>query len=169
MKASVRMLRGYVHLSLLITGIVVLAGCGTGRTFVIKPLETKPQVSSLDVSEGNSTVSVPEEAKKAFHEKLTKFLYEEGAFQRGNDLKIKYRFIQYNTGSQFKRWFWGGIGQAGEGSMTIEAKYFDATDKELATIQSEGRIGSGFFGGDFDFALEKAAKEITEYTKQNFR
>ncbi|HSK29843.1 MAG TPA: hypothetical protein VLA17_07755, partial [Candidatus Limnocylindria bacterium] len=62
-----------------------------------------------------------------------------------------------------------GIGNTGEGSLTVEAKFFDNADKELATIQAEGRIGSGFFGGDFSFALDKAAEKIAEYTKINFK
>ena len=32
-------------------------------------------------------------------------------------LAIGYRVVQYNAGSQFERYMWGGIGNAGEGSM----------------------------------------------------
>ena len=127
------------------------------------------RVASVEAFEGNSSVSVPAEVKSEFQEKLNELLYEEGAFQKGPDLKIKYRFIQFDPGNQFTRYLLGGIGNTGEGSMTIEVKYFDAADKELATIQSEGRIGSGFFGGDFSFAVEKAAEEIAEYAKLNFK
>jgi len=169
MKASVRRSADWKDFALLITLIVALVGCGAGKTLVMKPAEISLQVSSIDVIEGNSAIDVPEDVRKAFQERLNKLLYEEGNFQRGPDLKIKYRFVQYNPGNQFTRWFWGGIGNAGEGSMTIEAKYFDTADKELATIQAEGKIGSGFFGGSFDFAVEKAAREIAEYTKQNFK
>jgi len=96
-------------------------------------------------------------------------LYKEGAFQKGSELTIRYRFVQFDAGSQFTRWFLGGIGNSGEGSLTIEAKYFDMAGKELSVIQTEGRIGSGFFGGDFSFALQKAAEEIADYTKINFK
>lgn len=84
-------------------------------------------------------------------------------------MTIRYRFVQYNAGNQFTRWFWGGIGNAGEGTLTVEAKYFDSQGKEICVIQSEGKIGSGFFGGSFDYAMDKAAKEIVEYTKANFK
>lgn len=60
-----------------------------------------------------------------------------------------------------------GLGNAGEGSLTIEATYVDAEGTELATIHAEGKISSGFFGGDFTLAIEKAAKEIADYTTQN--
>jgi hypothetical protein len=77
-----------------------------------------------------------------------------------------YRFVQFNPGSQFSRWFWGGIGSAGKGTMTVEAKFLDSNDKELVKIQSEGEIASGFLGGGFNLAIQKAAKEIAEYAKR---
>lgn len=149
--------------------IIFLAGCGAGRTMVLKPTELSQQFSAVEISEGNSTVNVPADAKQSFYQKLEKFIYEEGGFQKGAGLKIRYRFIQFNPGSQFTRWLWGGLGSAGKGTLTVEARYFDPTDKELATIQAEGEISSGAFGGSFDFAIEKCAKEIAEYTKQNFK
>lgn len=155
---------------LLFLGVgLVLAGCGAGKILVLKPAEATTRVSSVEIAEGASTVKVPDEVKKSFEEELGRLLYAEGAFQRGPDLKITYRFIQHDPGNQFTRWFWGGIGNAGEGSITVEAKYFEASDRELATIQAEGKIGSGAFGGSFDLAVQKAAEKIAEYTKQNFK
>jgi hypothetical protein len=149
--------------------IIFLGGCGSGRTMVLKPTEIKQHFSSVEIIEGNSTVNVPADVKKVFSQKLEKFVYEEGGFQKGNELKLKYRFIQFNPGSQFTRYMWGGLGSSGKGTLTVEAKFFDPTDQELAMIQSEGEISSGVFGGSFDFALEKCAKEIAEYTKHNFK
>jgi len=169
MKKIVKRLSGWKHLCLLITVLVFLAGCGAGKTLVMKPPEMKVRVSSVDISEEIPTVNVPEDVRTKFQEKLNHLLYKEGTFKKGSDLKIKYRFIQYDPGNQFTRWFSGGIGNAGEGSLTIEVKYFDATGKELSTIHTEGKIQSGFFGGSFDFALEKAAREIVEYTKNSFQ
>jgi len=169
MKANTRIFKGLIYLSLLITIIIILVGCGAGKTMVLKPSETKMHVSTVDAFEGDSTVNIPEEAKSVFREKLNKLLYKSEGFQKGNELKIRYRFIQYNPGSQFTRYMWGGLGNMGEGTLTIEAKYLDTNDKEIATIQSEGKIGSGVFGGSFNYAIEKCAKEIAEYTKQNFK
>jgi hypothetical protein len=81
-------------------------------------------------------------------------------------LKIHYRFIQFNPGSQFSRWFWGGIGSAGKGSLTVEVRFLDGSGRELAKIQSEGEITSGAFGGSFDFAVQKAATEVAEYARR---
>jgi len=153
----------------LLLGLIVLAGCGVGRAMVIKPPEAKIRVNTVQVAEGNSPVAVPADVKATFTEKLDQYLYGEGGFQKGSELKISYRFIQYDPGSQFTRWFWGGIGNAGEGSLTIETKYFDASDKEIATVNVEGRIGSGFFGGALTEAIDRAAEKVAEYTKTNFR
>jgi hypothetical protein len=154
---------------LLITVLLFIVSCGAGKTLVIKPPQMKLKTSFVDFSEEAPTINVPEKIRKTFEEKLNHLLYGDGTFQKGSDLKIKYRFIIYDPGNQFSRWFWGGIGDAGEGSLTLEAMYFDATGKELSTIEVEGRIKSGAFGGSFDYALERAAKEIVEYTKQNFQ
>jgi hypothetical protein len=137
---------------------------------VLKPTDIKQHFSSVEITEGNSTVNVPADAKNVFSQKLEKFVYEERGFQKGNELKLKYRFIQFNPGSQFARYMWGGLGSSGKGPLlTVEGKFFDRTDQELATIQSEGEISSSVFGESFDFAIEKCAKEIAEYTKQNFK
>jgi Domain of unknown function (DUF4410) len=169
MRADIGKLKARISFSLIIAAIAFLTGCGAGKTMVLKPSETKLQFASVDIFEGKSTVDVPEADKALFQEKLSKFVYEEGGFQKGNDLKIAYRFIQFNPGSQFTRYMWGGLGSSGEGTLTVEAKYSDVSDNEIATIQTEGKISSGVFGGSFSFAIENCAKEIAEYTKKNFR
>ena len=76
--------------------------------------------------------------------------------------------IQFDEGSQFQRWFFGGIGNSGEGSMHVIAEYMDG-DRKLGQTQVEGRIGSGFFGGSMSEAVDKAAEQIGNYAVTNFR
>jgi hypothetical protein len=161
-------IKNFCSITLLMALLLILIGCGAGKTMVTKPAEMNARTSTVEISETNSTVNLPDEVRVSFREKLSTLLYEEGDFEQGPGLKIEYRFIQFNPGSQFKRWFWGGIGNSGEGTMTVEAKYFDSTGNELAVIQSEGKINSGFFGGSIDFAIKKTAEEIANYTKANF-
>ncbi|HTM07489.1 MAG TPA: DUF4410 domain-containing protein [Verrucomicrobiae bacterium] len=151
------------------TALALSAGCGVGRNMVLQSPQTRIRAASATVAESNSTVSVPAEVKSDFQSRLDKYLYGEGGFQRGQELRVRYRFIQYEPGSQFGRWFMGGLGNMGEGSLTIETKFYDSADKELATIQTEGRIGSGFFGGSYGEALDKAAEKIAEFARTNFR
>ena len=151
---------------ILVALAICLTGCGAGRTMVLAPPETTAKFQAAEIFEDKATVEVPGEVSSSFQAKLVQELYKEGGFTRGPGLKIRYRFIQFNPGSQFTRWFWGGIGSAGKGTMTVEARFLDNSDKELAKIQSEGEISSGAFGGSFDFALEKAAHEVAEYAKK---
>ena len=146
-----------------------LVSCGAGKTIIMEPASNRISVKSVSIIEGQSTVLVPIEVAEEFKEELSAVLFNEGDFVRGEDLTVTYRFLQYDPGDQFIRWFWGGIGEAGQGSMTIEAVFSDSSGGSLAKIQSEGEIGSGFFGGDFSFAIEKAAGEIGEYTLTNFK
>ena len=48
------------------------------------------------------------------------------------------------------------------------AEFYD-DDAKLAEIQTEGRIGSGFFGGSMSEAVDKAAEQIATYAITNFR
>ena len=151
---------------ILLVSVTFLAGCGAGRTTVLTPVETPARFTSAEIYEDKPTVNVPGDVSSQFRASLEKELFEKGGFTRGDGLKIKYRFIQFNPGSQFSRWFWGGLGSAGKGTMTVEAKFFDQKGNELAKIQSEGEISSGAFGGSFNLAVQKAAKEIADYAKR---
>ncbi len=153
-------------LACLIGSLMLISGCGAGRTTVMTPAETAATFSAAEIVEDKATVSVPAEVSASFYTKLAQLLYDGGGFTRGPGLKISYRFIQFNPGSQFTRWFWGGIGSAGKGTLTVEARFLDQNDRELARIQSEGEITSGAFGGPFDLAVQKAAQEVANYAKR---
>jgi hypothetical protein len=168
-ECSARVGRALASAGLVLFAGLMLAACGVGRAMVIKPPEEQVRVVFVQAKEGVSPVPVPEDVKADFAEKLSKYLYSERGFQNGPELTISYRFIQYDPGNQFTRWFWGGLGNAGEGSLTVEAKYLDPNNKEIATINSEGRIGSGVFGGTLSQAVDKAAEKVADYTKANFK
>jgi hypothetical protein len=99
---------------------------------------------------------------------LNKGLYESGSFANGDDLRLFYTFISHEEGNRMARWFWAGLGNSGEASITIQVVYKDSNDVEMAKTQVEGRIGSGFFGGSINEAIVKAAQDVTEYTVNNF-
>jgi len=150
---------------------IVLAACGTGRTLVMEAPQRKA-FSAVTVMRADDTVPVPEEYRVQFSNKIRELLYgtkeKPGPFTEGEGLTIRIKVVQFAEGSQFQRWFWGGIGNAGEGSMHIVTEFLDGSTV-LAQTQMEGRIGSGFFGGSMREAVDKAAEEIAKYAVANFR
>jgi len=148
--------------------VFALTGCGTARTLVLDPVKSEAKFAHAVLEENNPNVSVPPEVTAKFRSVIEKGLYDKQAFAPGKDLRIQYTFVSHNPGSQFTRWFWGGIGNAGEGSLAVLVRYLDTNDKELAKTQVEGRIGSGAFGGSFDEAIIKAGEEIVKFTADHF-
>ncbi len=150
---------------------VVLAACGTGRTMVKEPPAQKKTFSAVVLTRAEDTVVVPEEYRAQFVTKIRAMLYgtpdKPGRFVEGDGLTIRIKVIQFEAGNQFSRWFWGGIGNAGEGSLQLLAEFYDH-DTKLAEIQTEGRIGSGLFGGSMSEAVDKAAEQIANYAIGTF-
>lgn len=147
---------------------LTLTACGTAKTIVLEPVDTTNKFTQVKLEENNPTVNVPSKVTELFRSVIEKGLYEEGPFNPGSELTIVYTFVGVDEGDQFTRWFWGGIGNAGEGTLTVRVRYLDDQDKELTNTQVEGRIGSGFFGGSFDEAITKAGEEIVKFTIENF-
>jgi len=148
----------------------MLAACGTSRTIVSEAVKQKYTAATLSVQEIPSTIQVPDEVRTTMKQQLDKALFsDKTGMKPGPDLTVQYRFVQFNAGNQFARWFWGGIGNAGEASMQIEATYLDAKGQALTRTQHEGRIGSGFFGGSLSDASDRIAEEVANFVKANFR
>lgn len=156
-----------------LTGIIVItlaiAACGAGKTTVMKPPTEKFTVASAVIVEQTSTIEVPAKIRKNFQLLLNDKIFEKDGFTKGSELKLTYTFIQYEPGSRAARYLLGGLGNSGEGSMTILVRFEDASGRQIAEIQAEGEIGSGVYGGSINAALNKAAEEIAQYAKSNFR
>ncbi|RQR23995.1 hypothetical protein DIE23_34375 [Burkholderia sp. Bp9143] len=153
----------------IVIGLMLLLGaCATSKTVVLEPTKPHARLSGVALVESGSTATVPSEVTEKFRSVVEKGLYENDTFTRGNDLRIVYTIVSDDPGNQFERWFWGGLGYAGEGSLVIIVRYLDATDTELAKTEVEGRVSSGFFGGSFDEAVTKAGEDIVKFTIQNF-
>ena len=95
-------------------------------------------------------------------------LLKNKSFEKGEGLHIMYHFVSKNEGSRFARWFTGGIGNCGEAKIIAKVVFKDSAGKELGSIFSEGRIGSGFFGGSSDSAVKKMAEETASFTINQF-
>jgi len=152
----------------LVLSLILLTGCGTAKTVVLEAPDTSTKFSTVELVANNPTVEVPPEVDALLRSTVEKGLIEEGNFVKGDELQIQYTFVSHDKGNQVARWFWGGLGNAGEGTVTVLVKYLDKDQKELAKTQVEGKIGSGFFGGSMNEAIVKAGEDIVEFTKTNF-
>ena len=150
---------------------LLLTACGTGRTMVMEPVAERKVFSAAKLERADDSVEVPAELKTMFVEKLRGDLYgtteRAGPFSEGDGLTIRVKVVQFEAGSQFQRWFFGGIGNQGEASMQLLTEFFEG-DRKLANIHTEGRIGSGFFGGSVESAVGKAVSEISGFAAKNF-
>ena len=147
-----------------------LAACGAGSTTVMDPY-TGPayNASGAALLQMGSNVEVPDEIKEEFKKSMQKEFFEKGVFEEGTALKVEYTFVQFEAGNRFSRWFWGGIGNSGEASLTVQIDFKKPDNSSLSTINVTGKIGSGFFGGSVSSALDKAAEEAATYAAANFR
>ena len=150
---------------------LALTACGTGRTLVMEPVAEKKVFEYAKFERAGDTVEVPDELRAMFAEQLRKDFFGDsglpGPFMEGEGLTVRVKVVQFEGGSQFQRWFFGGIGNQGEASMQLLTEFLDG-DRKLANIHTEGRIGSGFFGGSVKLAVEKAVAEISNFAIQNF-
>ncbi|SRR5260221_6904663 len=149
--------------------MIILTGCtGTGTTMVLNAPTERHIAKTYNLVEGKSTVGCDAEVKKKFEQEVRNG-FAQAQMAQGSDIVIEYRFIQFDEGSQFVRYMAGGLGNAGEGAMTLEVVFKDKNNKELSKIHVGGRITAGVFGGSFDHAVEKAANQVVKYAVTNFK
>ena len=68
------------------------------------------------------------------------------------------------------RWLCGGGAlQCGLGRLVVETDYLDVTGNPITTIQGEGTVEEGIFGGTFNTAIDYTASEIANFTIANFK
>ena len=153
-----------------IISFLLLSGCsaGTGKFFVINPPDRYVKMPSISIIDSTSLVNVSRNSKVIFKKELSEALYVKN-FQRGSDFRLVYSFIYYDEGSRFLRWLGGNLFRLGKGIVKVQVKYLDSTGKELASIEAEGTIVSGWYGGSLDYAIERAAEQVAEYTIDQFK
>ena len=149
----------------LLVCLLIVSACASGHVAVVNKANRSYRVTNVQSSEeGRSTA--PAEIASRFQRLLDEALYSEKHFARGSELKIKWQIAAYDEGSRALRYM-VGFG-AGKGKVVVKARFFDANNRELGSIQSEGSITMGAFGGSYETALRECADAIANYAKQNF-
>lgn len=161
---TMRLVKSILVIALAIT----LSACASGSVTVLEPSTTPAgTLKTLRIESGTDTVTIPADARAHFEKRLNEYLLApKSKFTAGNDLTLRYRFIQFDEGSRALRYI-VGFG-AGKGKMTAEIVFLDKDQKQLAKVNVEGEISMGFFGGDFDQAISLAARQVADYTLKNF-
>jgi hypothetical protein len=157
-----------ISLALTCTALALALGaCATAKTSVSQAPEVKAGYQSIQIVEEPSNVQVAPELAKDFRHELESGLFGDVGFARGEQLRLAYRIVQLDEGSRLSRAL--PAGQSGEGTLTVEVKYFNAKDKQLAATRVESKIEGGVLGGSFDSPVHKAARKVVAYTSENFR
>ncbi len=161
--------RSYVRVAGIIVFALAISACSSGKTTVVKAPTEKFTAASVVIVEQNTEAPVPQNIRNNFKLMLNDELYKKDGFAKGSDIKLTFAFVRYAPGNRAARYALGGLGGVGEGVMQIQVTFEDASGRQIAEIMSEGKIKAGMAGGSIDKALARAAEEIAEYAKSNFR
>lgn len=153
--------------ALLVT-TALFTGCASSSTSISTPVkkEYSKKYESFTLEEKTLGKNAPQEKKTLFENKL-KDVFQKYDYKNSSGLKIEYSFIAYDEGNQALRYF-VGFG-AGEGTLKVKTTFIDSSTNEvLGSIQTDGKLTMGAFGGDFDGAIDKVANDIFEFAKNNY-
>jgi uncharacterized protein DUF4410 len=143
-----------------------LVGCAGRAVETQRPSRLVRAAAVQSSEETGATSPAPQTIRNRFQDLLNEALYDENHFQRGNQLTIKWQIVEYREGNRALRYV-VGFG-AGQGKVVVKARFLDEKGHEIASIQSEGTITMGAFGGAYQTALSKCADAIAKYTKETF-
>ena len=145
---------------------MALSGCASGSAVETRRPTQTPRIVSVEASQETSTVPVAADIVTRFQLVLDEALYDENHFQRGNQLKIKWRMAAFDEGNRALRYL-VGFG-AGKGKIVVTAKFYDQQGHEVGAIKSQGSIIGGAFGGSYQSAMSVCADAIGKYARDNF-
>ena len=161
-------------IALLLAVVMTVSGCGASGLMIIKstPIGIE-EVSVIQVNEIKSDVYIPEKACEQIRDIVINKLEKTSAFKsvskNSGKIVLDIKIISFDGGDQFARWFFGGIGDFGEGKIILETAYSNVASKnEIGKIRTEGSIKFGLFGGSVKTAYSNAVDEIVRYTVDHF-
>ncbi|MEO0500124.1 MAG: hypothetical protein AAF205_06145, partial [Pseudomonadota bacterium] len=150
---------------LALAGVFVLSACAGSSNMVMQPNKAAYKANAVNLVYEGATVDVEEKDVAELQKFMeNEFFGGDTPFVRGEDLTVRYGFMQFDEGSQAARYFLGVVG-GGEAKMIVGAEFVDNQGNVVSKIQSEGRLNGGFFGGDAGSATKLAAREIADYAK----
>lgn len=162
-------------LTLILLGASGLSACSRSRTYVLDPVRPDARHDKVAIQRGASTVTVDDDAAKAFETTLKDKLKSEAMIGADDaaPLIIRYRFVLFDTGSTAARVGSGVAGLVGspfygigDGALGVEATFTEPSGQTLGRILVDGPVSGAF--ASTDSAIDAAATSIARYAKANF-
>ena len=151
---------------MIVCAVLAWSGCsGTGRVDVLRPSDTTGWYSSALVTEEGSLETVPGEVRRDFRSALTRYLYDQGPFRRGPDLRVVYAITGYHhavVGGDDRR----GKEVPPRGSVTVDVRFLNFVEKEIGSIRATWDTGEN---DTLDEAVEGCARQVASYARRTFR
>lgn len=83
-----------------LTLFALAAACASGTTTVLEPSARSFKTATITIEHAEDTVPVDAEFGAYYREQLEKELFKDGGFTRGEDLTLRYRFIQLDRAAE---------------------------------------------------------------------
>jgi hypothetical protein len=147
--------------------LLALCGCHAGRTIVEQGPDTHRNYAAVALQPEPATVDVPGPLRGLLDDELKDRIYDGDAFRPGSDLTLRYKIVQFEDGNRFGRAVLPGA--AGQGSISVDVTYVDASGSIVGHIVSTGEVSSGTLGGSINNAVENAADQIAKNTIKLFK
>jgi len=168
----------------LIIIVLLVVGCAAGRTQIIQPKKVAFQnypVLEITDFKNNAGPQVPTELLQRLPNGIAEKVTALNLFQAVNRIPIetestsetktlllKGTIIEYEPGSQGKRWLAGFTGY-GKAFTTFQLTAIDKIKKEeIFKGNIGGELSGGLFGGSFDEVIEKLVDECVECIQMNY-
>ena len=149
-----------------------LIGCSNGnaRTVITEAPAAPMHFKTLKLEEDRAGAPVPDAARAAFREKLEHRLYNTGSFIRGDELKMRYNFMEYDPGSQVGRLLFGVTNSDSEANIIVQCTFVGPDGKDLSKVEITARLTGGLLvlGGSSEVVLDRAAEKVRDYAVANF-
>lgn len=158
------MQRRYILIGFLALG---LTACGSSSNIVLDPVTQRSSFANISFVESDNSAAMDPELKTYFRDKLDDYLGEYFGQQNRQRLTVRYRFVNFNEGSSFKRYLSVGVTNWGEGGLVVETEFVDSEGQVLGKIVTDANVEGTDLGG-IEKAFKRAAKKISEFTVDHF-
>lgn len=146
-----------------------LSACANSSLTVERPYTGGFRTASLTIEYDTSNVPVDQEDLDYTRDRMERAFFggDEPLFTRGEGMRVRYRYIGFNEGSQALRYLTGPI--AGGSRVVLEVDFIGANGEVLSTVRGEGSVSGGFFGGSNKSGIDKAIDEVAAYAADRFK